>query len=180
MSKAKRIRAGSDWDPFALAVGGELSALLSRLPVGELEDDTIPAGAQHAIGQGIELLDITLLETLQPYSVSADDSEYLHSVIRCAAKVGFLIALNRYSTELQAVPELATWHGKRKAGVIKGHETQTRKKSERHARIESMLAQGIEPKEIARQEKCSIATVYRALTPATSKPTKRSRSPRRR
>lgn len=93
---------------------------------------------------------------------------------------GFCLALLRYRDDLRGSKEAMSFLNARDSGAARGRETQARKKADRHARIQSMLAQGIEPKDIASAIPCSISTVYRALTPPTGKPAKRSRSPRRR
>lgn len=102
------------------------------------------------------------------------------TVISYGYRAGFANAMQMHRRELLAAGDLVEIKRGQIRGGDKGRAKQAREKSDRHARIQSMLAQGIEPKEIARAIPCSISTVYRALNPAGSKPTKRPRSSRRR
>ena len=97
-----------------------------------------------------------------------------------ATEMGFAMALYRYAGELRHVPELSRWRESRLRAGDRGRESQQREKSDRINRIQSMLNSGMEPAAIAADLKCSLATVYRALKPATSKPSKAPKKPRRR
>lgn len=101
-------------------------------------------------------------------------------MMRSAVREGYLAAMMEYGAEIQQSHEASVEYDKREQAGNKGRQKQAHKKSDRSARIQSLLAQGIEPKDIARAIPCSLATVYRALTPAISKPAKRLRSARHR
>ncbi len=97
-----------------------------------------------------------------------------------AAHMGFAMALYRYADVLRHVPELSRWREYRLLAGDRGRESQQREKAARIARIHAMLNNGMEPVAIAADLKCSLATVYRALKPATSKPSKTPKKTRRR
>lgn len=111
------------------------------------------------------------------YSMTGKD---FWTVISHGYRAGFADAMQMHRRELLAAGDFGEIKRGQMRGGDKGRAKQAREKSDRHARIQSMLAQGVEPKEIARAIPCSIATVYRALNTAGRKPTKRPRSSRRR
>jgi hypothetical protein len=85
---------------------------------------------------------------------------------------GFQFALQRYSSELKAVPELATWHQEqtaRKAGGDRGRQTARQRKQQRFERIRAtwaeMLNAGITPTNaaVAKACGCGVSTVIRAF-----------------
>lgn len=124
---------------------------------------------------------VQLIEEMAPMPNDAGQVlTQLVADLRSAIRVGFALALVRYARELRANKEAMAILNARVTGGSKGRQSQSRAKADRADRIRLMLNQGIEPRDIARDVGCSISTVYRALTPTTSKPAKRSRSPRRR
>lgn len=112
--------------------------------------------------------------------LSKDQQLQFTSWLNYAAEQGFAIALYRYAKHLRAVPELAAWNHTRHEGGDKGRKVQQTKKANRIASIQAMLNSGMEPAAIAADLKCSLATVYRALKPATSKPRTASTRSRKR
>lgn len=124
---------------------------------------------------------LQLIEEMTP--IPDDAGEMLTELtlnMRGAVKAGFVLALARYSRELKANKEAMSIVGARADGGDKGRKAQARKKADRAVEIKTLFSQGIEPKDIAREKKCSLATVYRALGPTAEKPSTASRRSRQR
>lgn len=122
---------------------------------------------------------LQLIEELTPLPENEIARE-LTLNMREAVRVGFIIALARYQRELKANGEAMGILTARIAGAERGRKSQQRSKSDRIAQIQYMVNSGMDPAAIAADLKCSLATVYRALKPATSKASKAPKKPRRR
>lgn len=120
-----------------------------------------------------------LIEELTPMPSGVVARQIVEN-LREAIRTGFVLALARYHRELKSNKEAASILANRTVGLDRGRNTQQRKKADRIGRIQSMFNSGMEPSAIAAKEPCSIATVYRALKPATSKPRKPSKRSRKR
>ena len=101
-----------------------------------------------------------------------------------AAAAGFLAALHRYRAQLEKVPELHNWYGKRKAGGDKGRQGSSRRADDLAQRIRdiwaAMEAAGETPTNAsvaaAIQKQCgrgSVSTVIRAFRDKPAKRTNR-------
>jgi len=118
---------------------------------------------------------VQLIDELTPMPAGA--TPFLCELVenlRSAIKVGFVLALARYGRELKSNAEAMQIIGARVIGGDKGRMTQANRKQKRRSRVQAMLGQGMDVPAIARELKCSIATVYRALNQPTKNPSRRS------
>jgi hypothetical protein len=108
------------------------------------------------------------------------ENEFIRDLVMAGIDEGFRLAIERYAVQLKHVPELAAWRKKRKRGGDIGRENQIRAKEDNARKAQTMLAQGADIADIAREIGRSVPTVYRLLkVGADGKPAKRQR-PRRR
>ena len=124
---------------------------------------------------------VQLIEELTP--IPADASDFVCEsiqIMRSSIRLGFVIALARYSRELKSNAEAMQIISTRAAGAHRGRNTQTTRSQDRRSRVRAMLDQGIEVPEIAKALGCSASTVYRLSQPAGSTAAKPAKKLRRR
>jgi DNA-binding NarL/FixJ family response regulator len=76
---------------------------------------------------------------------------------------GFDFALERYADRLRQVPELATWHKRRREGGEQGRKKLSAKAASRAEEAQRMLDQGHDMRDIALHFRVDRSTVYRWL-----------------